>query len=250
METDTFEYILKREKEMYEEAESKYGDFFKNASGFNNLLQFFIKEAQPDAWLFVCFIAQIKKHHTLALFSSVRSHHIQAMLNMRQVLEAGANAAYALANPKQEDFVDVDEDGILDPNQKLAQKRYKWLDENFPAGSKTIKTQKESINNSCAHSNLVYAQNNFKLDDKVRKFKTSFFDDEDEYLVKTDLWMLANTLRGLLDLFYEVNKKFNRITFRNDFVKDLKKLEAQNLFLKQEMMKHPRYVAAAGRHKK
>ena len=51
------------------------------------------------------FLSQIKKYHTLALFSVARLHHIQAMLNLRQVLEAGVNAAYGLANPNQDDFV-------------------------------------------------------------------------------------------------------------------------------------------------
>lgn len=60
------------------------------------------------------------------------------MMNLRQVLEAGACAAFAIANPDHEHFVDTDEHGILDPSQKLARKRYAWLKQHYPAGSDAI----------------------------------------------------------------------------------------------------------------
>ena len=41
------------------------------------------------------------------------------MINLRHVLEAGAAAAYAIANPNIEGFVDVDEFGIMDPSKDL-----------------------------------------------------------------------------------------------------------------------------------
>src|SRR2546430_9857689 len=55
------------------------------------------------------FFAQVKKHHMLALFSTVRLHKVQALMNLRQVLEAGACAAFAIANPDHKHFVDTDE---------------------------------------------------------------------------------------------------------------------------------------------
>ncbi len=81
---ETIEDILVAEREMIPLAEKQYGDAFRNASGFNNLLNNFLKSANPDTWIFIMFLSQIKKHHTLALFSVVRLHHIQAMLNLRQ----------------------------------------------------------------------------------------------------------------------------------------------------------------------
>ena len=62
----------------------------------------------------------------LAFLSALRLHHVQAMMNLRQVLEAGAAAAYCIANPKVEDFVDIDEFGIMDPSKELTNKRYRW----------------------------------------------------------------------------------------------------------------------------
>jgi hypothetical protein len=38
---------------------------------------------------------------------------VQAMMNLRQVLEAGATAAFAIANPAQEHFAETDEQGLL-----------------------------------------------------------------------------------------------------------------------------------------
>jgi hypothetical protein len=58
----------------------------------------------------------MKKHHMLAMFSTLRLHRVQAMMNLRQVLEAGASATFAIANPEQHHFVDTDQHGILDPS--------------------------------------------------------------------------------------------------------------------------------------
>ena len=59
----------------------------------------------------------------LGFLSALRLHHVQTMMNLRQVLEAGSAAAYAIANPKIEDFVDTDDFGIMDPSKELTSKR-------------------------------------------------------------------------------------------------------------------------------
>jgi hypothetical protein len=100
----------------------------------------------------------------LALFSTVRLHKVQALMNLRQVLEAGACAAFAIANPDHKHFVDTDEHGILDPSQRLAKQRYAWLKENYPAGSDALEALKKQINLEAAHANLVTAQTNFRTD--------------------------------------------------------------------------------------
>jgi hypothetical protein len=41
-----------------------------------------------------------EKTHMLALFSALRLHKVQAMMNLRQTLEAGAAAAFAIAEPE------------------------------------------------------------------------------------------------------------------------------------------------------
>lgn len=249
MENDmTMGEILEREKQMFFEAEAKYGDFFRNAAAFNGLLQGFIKGVrQRKAMIFMMFLSQVRKHHTLALFSVVRLHHIQATLNLRQTLEAGANAAYALANPNPEDFAVADDRGILDATQELTKRRYKWLEENYPNGSTAIKNMKKNFNKSCAHSNIIFVHKNFSItkNGKRIKFEMPFFDIEDEYLVKTDLWTVGNIAMGLMDLFYGINESCNLLTFSDPFVKNLRDLGKENDRLKAEMMQHPRFIRAA-----
>jgi hypothetical protein len=72
-------------------------------------------------------------------------------------------------------------------------------------------------------------------------FKTTFFDPDDEYIVKTDLWFVANTIMGLLDLFYGVNQQYKVFKFVDDFDINFKKLVDQNNKLKEEMMNTERY---------
>ena len=235
----TIDDILDAEREMIPLAEKKYGDAFRNAAGFNNLLNNFLKGVKSDAWVFMVFLSQIKKHHTLTLFSAVRLHHIQAVLNLRQVLEAGVNAAYGLANPNKDDFIVQQKDGTLDTSDTLDMKRRKWIEDNYKESSDFIKNMKNSINKSCAHSNMIYAFSNFSIADY--KFHTSFFDAGEEHRVKTDLWMIGNIALGLVDLFYGINKEVDRLTFVDEFVKQLKNLEKGNLALKTEMEQHPRF---------
>lgn len=233
--------IMEDETKLILRADKRYGAFFKNAADFNALLHAFIKTVDIEGWLFAMFLSQVRKHHTLALFSAVRRHHTQAQMNLRQTMEAGANAAYAIANPQKEDFVVVLPGGTLDAPQSLAEKRYKWLEDNFQTSSDFLKNQKK-ISNSATHSNVIYAFLNFSFDEVLKRgFNTPFFDIEDEYLIKTDLWFIGNLAMGLMDLFFGVNQKHSIITFADDFIPRLKTLEAQNLKLKEEMMKHPRF---------
>lgn len=106
------------------------------------------------------FLSQVKKHHTLALLSFVRLHHVQGLLDLRWTLEAGASAAYAIANTNPEDFVDVDTNGLLDPSQRLASRRYKWLENNYKEVSDFIKELKDEINKYAAHANIIQAGRN------------------------------------------------------------------------------------------
>ena len=233
--------ILESEREMVLKGAERYGDYFNNASDFNALLNQFVKSIDPDRFIFAMFLSQIRKHHTLALFSAIRLHRIQAMMDLRQVLEAGSCAAYAIAHTNQADFAGTNEAGLLDPSKKLAQKRYKWLERNFKEGSEAIKRMKLNINNSTAHSNIVYADSNFQFDDRQRRFETPFFDIEYEYLVKTDLWQIGNIAMGLMDLFYGINKGLSVIKFLDDFIPRLKRHQVDNQKLEAEMMGSERY---------
>jgi len=241
---DTIGDIIESESQMILHGAERFGNYFINASEFNNLLQQFIKSVDLDRFIFVMFLSQIRKHHLLAHLSAVRLHHIQAMMNLRQMLEAGSCAAYAIANPDQAGFADIDENGIIDPSQELTKKRYKWLEDNFKKGSDAIKNMKGAINDSTAHSNIVYAHKNFRFDGEQEKFVTPFFDIEDDHFVKTDLWQIGNVAMGLMDLFYGVNKNLDVIKFVDDFIPRLRSLETENHRLKAEMMSTERYKNA------
>lgn len=237
----TFGDIIESERQMVLRGAERFGGYFINAFEFNNLFQQFIVSVDRDRFIFAMFLAQIRKHHTLALFSAVRLHHVQAMMNLRQALEAGSCAAYAIANPDRAGFADIDENEILDASKELTKKRYKWLDENFQEGSKAIKNMKDAINSSAAHSNIIFAHNGFRFNGEEGKFVTPFFDVEDDYFVKIDLWQIGNIAMGLIDLLYGVNQNFGVIKFIDELVPRLKSLEVENHLLKVELMNTDRY---------
>ncbi len=235
------ENIIKREKEMLLEAEKKYGKFFKNALSSNQLLQTFIEGIDEKMWIFVAFVSQIRKHHTLALFSTARLHSVQTKMNARQVIEAGVNAAYALANPSQEDFCVLNQDGTLDIPKGLLIKRYKWLEQNYPKHSDFLKRQKVIINKSAAHSNFLYVFKNFKFSEVKKGFETPFFDIEDELHIKTDFWFLGNLAIALINLFFSINQNISPdIKWKDNLIKEAKILEEDNHCIKEEMMQNPR----------
>ncbi|MGH7840027.1 MAG: hypothetical protein ACREQT_00710 [Candidatus Binataceae bacterium] len=236
-----FGEILDSEREMVLRGEERFGAYYVNAVRFSELLARFIISARPDRMIFALFLSQVRKHHTLALFSTVRLHRIQAMMDLRQTLEAGACAAYAIANTDPADFADKDQDGILNPTQALARKRYKWLEQNFSEGSNAIKRIKEMINKSTAHSNIADAHLNFNFDAVNGHFDTPFFDFEDDYFVKTDLWLIANVAMGLMRLLLQVNSSFNVMVFADEFEARMKELSIENGRLRVEMMQTERY---------
>jgi hypothetical protein len=236
----TIAEILETEYRLALDAREKHGDFYKNVADFNHLLQTLLVSVNSDRFVFVMFLSQVRKHIALALFSSVRLHHVQAMMDLRQALEAGACAAYAIANPDVSGFAESDESGSLDASQELAAKRYKWLEATYPAGSAAIKRMKVTINSSAAHSNIVYAQKTFAFESGQGWFSTPFFDIEDDFQVKTDLWGIANSSMGLMDILYRINVGRNVIKFRDDFGARLLELEAKNNELKAEMLASPR----------
>ena len=233
--------ILDSERELVLRGEERYGRFCSHANGFGSLLGTgTIKSIKADGATFALFYANVVKHYWLASFSALRLHHVQCQMNLRQVLENGACAAYAIANPDPAGFADTRADGTLDPTQELTKKRYAWLDQNFKAGSDGIKRQKMQINEIGAHANIVSAHQNFKADLEGGMFHTPYFDFEDEFVVKTDLWQTANIAMGLLDLFYGVNQKVGVITYQDGWPDRFKVLDAENGALKEAMMKHDR----------
>jgi hypothetical protein len=190
------------------------------------------------------FFSQLKKHHMLALLSTVRLHKVQTMMNLRQVLEAGVAAAFAIANPEMENFADTDANGLVDPSKALAQKRYKWLDQHFPVGSQAIKEKKELINNSTSHANIVTANQTFSVDDKMTTIGAPFFDIEDEYHVQVDLWLISSIGVELMGLLYGINQTRNAIEFLEKFPEYFHHVACQTAALQAEITSTERYKRA------
>ena len=207
----TLEEIVESERQLILEAETRYGKHYLNARACSIFLSRSIVsvELSHHETFGRCF-SQMKKHHMLALLSTLRLHKVQSMMNLRQVLEAGAAAAFAIANPEMHHFVDVDEIGLLDPSKALAQKRYRWLDENFPSASQSIGEKKELINRTTSHANVVSADQTFDVDEEIGNIAAPFFDIEDEYHVQVDLWLIASIGVELMHLLYCVNQTLQR----------------------------------------
>jgi len=234
--------IIESEREMVLTAPDRYRGFYDNVVGVGSLLQHGITGLPASRDIFAMFASQVKKHYLLAQFSFVRLHQIQGRMNLRQVLEAGAAAAYAIAHNDPADFADADAHGILDPAQKLTLRRYKWLDEHYPRGSASLKALKAFVNDFGSHASIVQTGNNFGVEEGW--FTTSFFDVEDPYFVKTDLWLTANVGLGVLDLFFGVNRDERVLTLADDFAARLSALAADHGELRQQMIVTERFQKA------
>ena len=134
LQQSTFEEI-ESERTLAEMADQRYGKYSRHARDCTIFLSRCIVAVDPDRTIFAMFFSSTKKQLLLALLSTLRLHKVQAMMNLRQALEAGAAAAFAIANPKPEHFAKTDQNGFIDPSKDLTTKRYDWLAENFPAGS-------------------------------------------------------------------------------------------------------------------
>jgi hypothetical protein len=166
------------------------------------------------------------------------------MINLRQTLEAGAAAAFAIANPELEHFAEIDDAGILDPSQELTVKRCKWLEDHFPGGSNAIKAKKQLINNTGAHANIVSTDQTFRVSEAGDMVNAPFFDIEDEYHVKADLWLVSSIAIELMDLLYGVNRDRNVIEFVPNFLGCMDVAIRTNAELHSEMTSTERYKKA------
>jgi hypothetical protein len=120
----TFEEVIESERQLVLDADARYGKHYHNARACSIFLSRSIVSVELSHYeTFGRFFPQMKKHHKLALLSTLRLHKIQSMMNPRQVLEASTAAAFAIANPEMQHFADIDEIGLLDPSKALAQKR-------------------------------------------------------------------------------------------------------------------------------
>jgi hypothetical protein len=247
----SIEEVIDSEREMIRDGESRYGRYYALARNSTLYLTLCVESIDADRTeIFGRLFSLIKKHQMLGFLSALRLHHVQTMMNLRQVLEAGSAASYAIANPKIEDFVDTDDFGIMDPSKELTSKRYKWLDANYPAPSSWIREQKSLINGQAAHASIITGNSVFRIVAEKKGVSTPFFDIEDEDFVKIDLWQISSVAVNLMQLFSTVTSEVARtagrtvLGFRSDFQRTVSGLAAECNTLLDEAKCGERYIAA------
>ncbi len=244
---ETVDDILNSEAELVRNAPEKYGEYFAFAMETINLLNGFVASIDGTRFIFSLFLSQVRKNVLLAILSTVRLHRVQALMDMRQVLEAGASVAFAISHTDIDNFADKDEDGVINSTKELAAIRYRWLAEHHPAASRSIKGMKDNLNDSIAHANIIYGMLNFRPDFERDKFETPFFDYKDEHHIKGDLWTIGDVAFGLMDLFYGINRDQGAIKFSQDFLARMKALRAKDTELKKAIMSTERFKQAQER---
>lgn len=234
--------IIDSEHKMVQEAGVRYGESFQTCLDLMTFTQKFLSSVKTESCIFTTLYHYIRKHITLSFLSALRRHHVQSCANLRQVLEATVMACYAMAHPKNEDFVTIDGRGIMHESSAIKGKKYyNWIEENYPDASEAIRIDKELINRSCAHCNLAYAAQHCTLTEDGEKYEFNFFDRDDNFLVKGDLWSIGHTARNIMDIFYGINKDFDLLTFKDDFIPILRQLQAANEARKAELMSNERF---------
>jgi hypothetical protein len=240
--SDTLEDILRSEHLLVHTAPERYGMYFFHARDTTFLLSKSVTSIEATQINFGRFFSYTKKHHLLAVLSTLRLHKVQAFMNLRHVLEAGAWAAYAIANREFGYFVETGPDGMIDMTQKLTGRRNRWLDTHFPKPSSYIKKQKDSINEAISHAGIVYAEKVFDIDEDTRTLQLPFFDREDIFHVQADLWLIAAVGIQIMDLFCKTKLKFNgMMEFTSNFPERINALHHQHLSLQYEMQHSARH---------
>jgi hypothetical protein len=246
----TIEKIIESERAMVLNGAARYGQHYWHARTAAESLSRCVASVDRDrSDTFGRMFSLMKKQHMLAFLSSLRLHKVQAMLDLRHALEAGAAAAYTIANPRVQDFVDVDPSGTMDPSQNLTNKRYRWLDQNYPEPSEWIREIKGLINAQTAHANIVSGHDTYRVEESGEPASTPFFDIEDEHDVEGDLWLIARAAIIMMGLLYrvagDVAGKEGRsvLAFRSDFLQTTQGLACENDALEDEWKASDRYKA-------
>jgi hypothetical protein len=73
---------------------------------------------------------------------------------------------------------------------------------------------------------------------------TPFFDVEDAYVVKADLWLIGSIALTLVDFFYGVNQGRNVIKFCSDFARQVGGMAEKNEALWTELKSTDRFKQA------
>jgi len=238
----TLDTLAVQERRLYLTAERRLGHDYVVAREATLLLTTFIKSVSFNRQVFASYLADLKKHQTLALLSIVRRHHVQAMMDFRQVLETASNAAYALAHPDAE-YADPDTGLILEP-KPISNRSYEWIAREFPLHSNDLKGAKDGLNATDAHSNLVNSSRIFDADVDGGLFETAFFDKDDVHVTKTDLLHITAGALCIMHLLVSVMKKHGGFVVADDWIQRANRVHADREMLATEIKATPRFKAA------
>lgn len=228
------------ENELIRNAGKDYGSVYNNSHNLIGFVWSFISKVDDISYLFVLFLTQVRKDLTLSLLSIVRKHVVQANMMLRHALESSCLACYGLANPSQEDFLEIDErTGIIQEN-KILDRAYKWIETEHRDYSDRIKYAKGVINKLYAHAFILQPAFNFSV--SRSGMTSSFHDSIDEILTKSYLWNVADIAFNLLDLFSKVIQKYPSVVLVSDFEERMKEFYIENEKIKTELMRNPRFA--------
>lgn len=232
--------ISEQEHKLVMTAKERYGEVFDILNELIKFLSGFFEIVNVhEAYIFLSYLSLTYNSLWLGLLSAVRFHQVQAAMNMRQALEAGEKAAYALTFSELDRFVMRNNDGTLEERKNLKNCCYKWLREDYPEESQKMKDLKNSISNLFVHANFVMTQSIIDFSDK--EFLLRWFDVENTPLVKASLWFLADITYDLIDLLAKVSSKRKNIKLITDFKTKMLEYNKAIEKIKEELIANPRF---------
>jgi len=198
------------ENELVRTARETHGDVLDNAeriiSFFNDAI---ILTDRPKGWIFMLYLSQLRANLSLMVLSTIRKHDIQMLMMARQMLEATSLACYALS---QQEFAmnNCSSNSVKAVIQEMGSwknKRYEWLDLEFPERSGNVKKLKGKMNLHYEHAGTFTAQNNLVVDDSGEML-VAFFDERETGFVSRRLRLCASLALEALGLIADVVEKY------------------------------------------
>lgn len=231
--------LSKQENLLVEKAPSELGPEFVLAHDLVFFTdEFFVSvnhEALPyPALMFLTFHAQFHNALVLCLLSSVRKHNVQFHMMLRQALENGVLACYALFETNKDAFYKVNKYDIIEIDKNIKVKAYNWLEKNYKDRSDMIKHMKEYINELFAHAGSP-DPSNFHFDRSSSEFYTKFFDSDDILFAKIRLHLVGKTALVFLDLFAKIIKTIPIVSLVDDFSQKIDSFINESIQIENEI---------------
>ncbi len=242
----TFAHLIEAERTLLLEAPERYGAAFQNAQELTSLFSTFIASIEPNAELFVRWMSQANKHQVLALLSASRRHRVQATMNLRQVIEASCQAAFAMEHREPESVFRRDDQGEPTLRKKHIARSYEWVKRNFPNENQILETLNKHISESSAHAYITSSNANFAHAVDSGRMDTTFFDVPDDFVERGALLQVAGVALNAVNLLLSANTRFPCFQIKPSCLSDLRRLALGTQRIQEEMMRSERFRSAVG----